>query len=321
MHFSATVASLFASTVVAITTPPSGALVVGPSGKYKTLQSAVTAASNGATIFIEPGTYKEQVFIPEKKSNLKIIGSSSQDTTFTGNKVTITGALAQDSSGKPNNDGTATLRAWGDGLKVYNVNFANTRGEGSQALALSAYGNQLGFYGCQFTGFQDTVMSHKGHHFIGNSLIVGGTDFIFGKSGVLWIEKSVLHCVKADTGYVTANGREDAANPSFYVINNSTIDGPSAAGTFFLGRPWRPFSRVGVQNSQLGAVINSAGWSVWQKADTRTDKVTYLEYNNRGPGAAGTRATFAKKASSAIPIGTLFPSTSWIDSAYLPKQH
>jgi pectinesterase len=197
--------SLFVSIVLATTSPPSGALVVSSSSnaKYKTLQSAVTAAASGATIFIEPGTYKEQVYIPTGKNNLVIIGYSEAGTSYTGNKVTITQGKAQDSSGKPNNDNTATLRAWGDGLKVYNVNFVNSRGQGSQALALSAYGDKLGFYGCQFKGFQDTVMSQKGMHFIGKSLIVGATDFIFGQLGVLWVEKSVIQVVSAGVGYVT----------------------------------------------------------------------------------------------------------------------
>jgi pectinesterase len=205
MRYLTPLLSLLTATVCANTSPPGGALVVGSSSsaKYKTLQAAVTAASPGAKIFIEAGTYNEQVYIPVTKTNLVIIGSSASNDSYTSNTVTITQKLAQDSSNKPNNDGTATLRAWGDGLKVYNVNFVNTRGQGSQALALSAYGDRMGFYGCQFKGFQDTVMSQQGTHYIGRSLIVGATDFIFGQKGLLWIEKSVLQVVSANTGYVT----------------------------------------------------------------------------------------------------------------------
>lgn len=205
MRFSATLTSLFASSVLAITTPPTGALVVGTSSaaKYKTVQAAVTAAASGATIFIEAGTYKEQVFVPAAKKNLKIIGYSSTDASYEGNKVTIVQGQAQDSQSKPNNDLTATLRAYGDGMKVYNVNLVNSRGVGSQALALSAFGDQLGFYGCQLTGNQDTVMSQKGKHYFAKSLIAGNTDFIFGQYGVLWIDQCVIQCVKANTGYIT----------------------------------------------------------------------------------------------------------------------
>jgi pectinesterase len=142
--------SLFTAIVLATTSPPKDALVVGANAQYKNLESAVTAASSGKTIFIQPGTYNEQVYIPPEKKNLVIIGYSEKGDSYDGNKVTITQGLAQD-KGK-DNEHTATLRAWGDGLKVYNVNFVNSRGQGSQALALAANGDKMGFYGCQFKG-------------------------------------------------------------------------------------------------------------------------------------------------------------------------
>lgn len=116
----------------------------------------------------------------------------------------------------------------------------------------------------------------------------------------------------------TANGRLDASNPSYYVINNSTVTGPSASGTFYLGRPWRNFARVLFQYTELSNVINPAGWSVWQKAETRTDKVSFVEYKNTGAGAATSkRASFSKQASSPVAIETLFSSTSWIDPSFI----
>jgi len=48
----------------------------------------------------------------------------------------------------------ATLRNYAENSKVYNINVANTYGEGEQALALSAYANNQGYYACQFTGYQ-----------------------------------------------------------------------------------------------------------------------------------------------------------------------
>jgi pectinesterase len=46
------------------------------------------------------------------------------------------------------------LRNWAAKSSIYNINVANTYGEGHQALALSAYNTEQGYYGCQFTGFQ-----------------------------------------------------------------------------------------------------------------------------------------------------------------------
>lgn len=116
----------------------------------------------------------------------------------------------------------------------------------------------------------------------------------------------------------TANGRADSSGASYYVINDSKVTGSSADGTFTLGRPWGAYARVVFQHTAMSSVINPVGWSVWQKSDTRTGNVSFGEYKNGGVGASGTRAAFAKKLSSPIAIGTLFSSTSWIDSAFLP---
>jgi pectinesterase len=177
--------------------PPSGALVVSSGGQYKTVQSAVNAAKPGQTIFIQPGTYNEQVWV--KMSNITIIGASSSPNSYQGNKVTITDNKSQDKG--LNNDQTGTLRAHGDNFKLYNVNLVNTRGNGSQALALSAFGDKQGYYGVQFRGFQDTVLSEKGHHYFAQSLIEGATDFIFGMHAQSWFEKCEIRVTAP--GYIT----------------------------------------------------------------------------------------------------------------------
>ena len=174
---------------LAATSPPPGALVVPT--KFKTIQAAVNAAQNGQTIFIEPGTYEEQVFVQPGKKGLTIIGSSSQENSYRDNRVTIQQGKSQ--ADGINNDQTGTLRAHGDSLKVYNVNLVNTKGRGSQALALSAYGDKQGYYGCQFRGFQDTILSEKGHHYFANSLIEGATDFIFGQHAQTWFQECDIH--------------------------------------------------------------------------------------------------------------------------------
>lgn len=49
---------------------------------------------------------------------------------------------------------TATLRNYAANSKVYNINVKNTFGAGAQALALSAYATDQGYYACQFIGYQ-----------------------------------------------------------------------------------------------------------------------------------------------------------------------
>lgn len=48
----------------------------------------------------------------------------------------------------------ATLRNYAASSKIYNINVENSYGSGSQALALSAYATDQGYYACQFIGYQ-----------------------------------------------------------------------------------------------------------------------------------------------------------------------
>lgn len=310
------------------TSPPSGCIVVSKtatSGQYKTVQSAVSSLSTTSTsaqcIFIYQGTYNEQVYVPARKAALTIYGYTTDTSSYSGNTVTITQKLSQDDvSG---NDLTATLRAWSTNFKVYNINLVNTRGQGSQALAVSAQADKQGYYGVQFKGFQDTVLANEGSQVYAKCLIVGATDFIFGQRAKAWFDGVDIRVVTASIGYITANGRDSDSNPSFYVINKSSVAAASgntvASGAYFLGRPWRNYSRVVFQKTSMTNVINSAGWKVWGDSDPRTDNVYYGEYSNTGDGSKGTRASFAKKLSSAVDITTVLGSgyTSWVDTAYL----
>jgi pectinesterase len=307
------------------TSPPAGCLVVGSSGNYSTVQSAVNALNKNSTtsqcIFINSGTYKEQVYIEALKGELILYGYTTDTSSYSANKVTITQSRSQ--SDGLNNDQTATLRAATPNLKVYNINLVNTRGQGSQALAVSAQADKQGYYGVQFKGFQDTILANKGAQVYAKCYIEGATDFIFGQQATAWFDGVNIGVLAASVGYITANGRDASSNPSYYVINKSTVAAAPgnnvAAGAYTLGRPWRNYSRVVFQNTAMSNVIKPAGWSIWNSGDERTDKVEYGEYNNSGDGAKGTRASFAKKLSSAVSISSILGSgyTSWVDTSYL----
>ena len=200
----------FASTALAAsrTSAPKGCLVVSKSpssGQYKSIQAAVSAlsttSSDSQCIFIDQGTYNEQVLVGARNAQFSIYGYTSDTSSYSGNKATITNNLSQASTGK-GNDEIATLRIKADGVKLYNVNVANSYGKGSQAVALSAYSDS-GFYGCQFTGFQDTVLSNTGRQLFAQCMILGATDFIFGQQAQSWFEQCDIRVVSASSGYVT----------------------------------------------------------------------------------------------------------------------
>lgn len=121
-------------------TAPKGALTVGQGQKFITISDAVAALSNTTNseqiIFIHPGTYAEQVFIPKLSGPLTVQGYTTDDSKYAKNQVTIVASESQKT--QPNNDLTGTLRVWTSNFKLYNVNVRNAFGEGSQAIALSA---------------------------------------------------------------------------------------------------------------------------------------------------------------------------------------
>lgn len=307
------------------TSAPAGCLEVGGSGKYKTVQSAVDALSSSSSssqcIFINQGTYKEQVYIKPLSGQLILYGYTTDTSSYSANKVTITQSKSQ--SDGLTNDETATLRAATSNLKVYNINLVNTRGKGSQALAVSAQGDKQGYYGVQFKGYQDTILAQQGAQVYARCYIEGATDFIFGQKATAWFDGVTIGVLAASSGYITANGRDSASNPSYYVINRSTVAAAPgnnvSAGVYTLGRPWRNYARVVFQYTTMSNVINGAGWSIWNAGDERTDKVEFGEYSNSGPGASGTRAKFAKKLSGPVSVSTILGGgyTSWVDTSYL----
>ncbi|KAH6972290.1 family 8 carbohydrate esterase [Ilyonectria sp. MPI-CAGE-AT-0026] len=311
------------------TSAPSGCLVVRKSpssGQYGTVQAAVNALSTSSTssqcIFIDQGTYTEQVLVPTRKAQLSIYGYTTDTTGYAQNKVTITGKKSQ--ADGSNNDESAPLRVKSPNFKLYNINVANTYGKGSQAVALSAYADS-GYYGCAFTGFQDTVLSNVGYQLYSRCLIQGATDFIFGQQASSWFEKCDIRVVSNSIGYITANGRDSSSGVSYYVFNNCNIAAASGNsvtnGAFYLGRPWRAYARVVFQKTSMSSVINSAGWKIWNTDDPRTSNVLFGEYSNTGAGASGSRASFSTKLSSAVSISTIltssYASKGYYDASYM----
>ncbi|KAH9868995.1 hypothetical protein J1614_008072 [Plenodomus biglobosus] len=306
------------------TSAPNGCLTVGSGGKYSTVQAAVNALSKSSTseqcIYIAAGSYNEQVYIQQLKSALTIYGETADTSSYNSNTVTITQRRSQSDS--LNNDQTATLRAHTTNLKVYNINLVNTRGSGSQALAVSANNDKQAYYGCQFKGYQDTVLAQDGRQLYAKSYIEGATDFIFGQKALAWFDGCTIGVLAAKQGYITAHGRTDASSKSQYVINKSKIDAAPrnsvTAGAYYLGRPWGAQAHVTFQSCSLSNVINGAGWSVWNTGDERTGSVTFREYANTGDGAKGKRA-FSKMLSAPVSITEVLGSDykSWIDTSYL----
>ena len=227
----------------------------------------------------------------------------------------------KDATSAGSDDASGTVRNKATNTKFYNINIANTYGAGSQAIALSAYNSQQGYYGCQLTGYQDTLLAQTGTQVYAKTLITGKTDFIFGQHSPSWFDGVDIR-VLAGGGYVTASGRAASSDANWYVFNKCSIAAASgqsvSAGSYYLGRPWGDYARVAFQSTSMTSVINAAGFTQWNTGDARTDHVTFQEYANSGAGAAGTRK-YETALSGPISISTILGSsyTSWVDTSYL----
>ncbi|KAJ9625584.1 hypothetical protein H2203_004343 [Taxawa tesnikishii (nom. ined.)] len=266
-------------------------------------------------------------YIAPRAANLTIQGYTQDAHSYHANTVNVTFNLSQNNVSS--NDLTATVRAWAENLKIYNLNLINTFGHTptkGQALALSAQATNQGYYGVQLIGYQDTLLANKGAQIYAKSLIQGAIDFIFGQTAQAWFEHIDISIIAA--GYITASGRS-ANNSAWYVINRSSVRGVNAsvdaqAGITYLGRPWRNYARVTFQETYLSEVVNPAGWSIWNVGDERTNMTQFEEYRNYGPGSVeeeGPRANFSTQLSRPrVPSEVLGPEWEgqwYVDGRYL----
>ncbi|KAF8074914.1 pectin methyl esterase [Lyophyllum atratum] len=309
---------------LALTAPPAGSKIVRQagtqSGEYSTVSAAVASLSgtSSAVIFIYPGTYKEQVLI-EHGGPLTIYGYSTNGGNYKSNQVTITNNLnAQDNGG---NDPCATVRAHSANFKMYNINIKNTYGAGKQATALSAKATRQGYYGCSFTGYQersssDTLLADGAlnYQYYGNCYIEGAVDYIYGGASA-WFGECAIASVGG--GAITANSRQVATDPSYYVIDSSTITSNTATslvGKVYLGRPWRGLARVVFQRSVLPDLINAAGWTTLAVGATPI----FQEYGNTGAGASTSGRVTETPLSAQITQQQVLGSdyASWTDTSF-----
>ncbi|KAG3200639.1 hypothetical protein PC128_g4453 [Phytophthora cactorum] len=314
------------------TDPPAGAIVVDATGAYKNSFRTVSEGvarldpntTSEQTVFVRPGVYNEQVLISPLSGPLVLQGFTCDAMSYASNEVTITQAKAQkdipaEVTGEARNDMTSTVRFKSDNVKVYNLNIANTAGNVGQALAVNVNATDYGFYACNLTGYQDTVLADKGRELYARTYINGATDFIFGRYAQAWFESCDIETI--GTGFITASGRESESSSATYVINRARVFGKSGVNSTSLGRPWRPYAKVIWQNSELGDVVKPEGWSTWD-ATSSMDKVIFKEFNNSGPGAnTANRVPFSGQLDAPVAITEVFgegyETEWWVDSAYL----
>ena len=256
-------------------------------GNYKTIQAAVDSIPannpNHVVIYIKKGTYHEIVTVPPNKPYITFLGQDEKSTIIT----------SKNYNGKPKPGGgtygtsdSAGVFIQGDHFTAKNITFQNTAGAVGQAVAINVTADFSYFDSCQFLGWQDTLYAHTGRQYYSNSYITGNVDYVFGNATAVF-EKTKFHNLGGNGGTITAQKRSASSETTGFVLNSDIIDG-AIANSIYLGRPWGPYARVVVMNSQINSDITPDGWRNWSTAGySRT--AYFAEYNNNGSGSNTSR--------------------------------
>ena len=254
------------------------------SGRFRTVQAAFNAVPDFrkkvTTIFIKKGVYKEKLVLAGSKQLVKLVGEDRDLTILTYDDYNQKKNIFGEDKGT---SGSASCYIYGADFSAENLTFQNSSGPVGQAVAVWVDGDKAAFVNCRFLGFQDTLYTfgRGSRQFYKGCYIEGTVDFIFGSSTV-WFEDCVIFC--KDGGYVTAASTLDTARFG-YVFSHCRITGDAPAGSFGLGRPWRPYAKTVYLNCELGPMIRPEGWDPWDK-ESNKKTAYYGEYQSHGPGAA-----------------------------------
>ncbi len=238
-------------------------------------------------IFVKKGIYKEKLVVPQFLTNIEICGEDRDNTIITWDDhanilADITPLTAQGDVKKIGTFRTFTLKIEGSHITLKNITIENNAARLGQAVALHTEGDCLTFINCRFLGHQDTVYTGnaKTRLFFNNCYIEGTTDFIFGPS-TAWFENCDIFC-KANSYITAASTPQDV--PYGYIFNKCRITTDANVNKVYLGRPWRDYGYTLFMNCELPRQILPEGWHQWRPEAVKTAR--YLEYNNRGDGAA-----------------------------------
>ncbi|KAH0452116.1 hypothetical protein IEQ34_019415 [Dendrobium chrysotoxum] len=254
------------------------------SGNFTTIREAIEFApsrsSDRIKIMVGSGVYEENLVVPPEKVKISLIGRGSRRTIITGNRSLDGGWTTMTS---------ATLAIEGVGFAASDLTIQNTAGPSNgQAVALRVEADQSVFYRCIIDANQDTLYARSARQFYRQCDIRGTVDFIFGDATALF-QNTVIQPKGVKGGTITAQARAHSSSSTGFSFDRCIIKPFSddvPAGSFYLGRPWRPYARVVFVRSYMEDVINPAGWVAWDGAGKEVpDTIFYGEFENEGAGA------------------------------------
>ncbi|MFA4182454.1 pectinesterase family protein [Xylanibacter rodentium] len=287
-------------------------------GEFRTVSEAVEVCrafmEYHKVIYVKKGIYKEKLIIPQWLTNIEILGEDRDATVITyDDHANIVNPLTGKGMGTFR---TYTVKVEGSSITFKNITIENNSARLGQAVALHTEGDRLIFINCRLLGHQDTVYTGIAgtRLFFKDCYIEGTTDFIFGPS-TAWFENCEIHS-RANSYITAASTPQD--RPYGYVFNNCRLTADADIDKVYLGRPWRDYGYTLFMNCDMGRHIRPEGWHHWQKERQQTAR--YMEYNNRGEGAATDKRAawtrqLTKKEAQKITMETVFAiNDTWAPS-------
>ncbi len=281
-------------------------------------------------IYIKKGTYKEKVIIPQWLTNIELCGEDRDQTVITyddhANIImdarfwpaeTSEQLMAMGNRAKLGTFRSFTVRVDANDITFKNLTIENNAARLGQAVAIHTQGDRLTFVNCRFLGHQDTVYTGmpRTRIYFKDCYIEGTTDFIFGPS-TAWFEHCDILC-KANSYITAASTPQDV--PYGYVFNDCRISCAEGVDKVYLGRPWRDYGYTLFMNCELPRQIRPEGWHQWRPEAVKTAR--YMEYNNRGEGAASDKRVswsrqLSKKEAQKITLNNVFS----VNQSWSPQQ-
>ncbi|CAN4095091.1 unnamed protein product [Withania somnifera] len=265
------------------------------SGEFKTLTEAINSIplenNRRVIIWIGGGNYTEKVKIERSKPFITLYGDPKN----------VPNIIFHGTAKEYNIVESATVIVESEYFSAVNINFVNSaprpdgKRELAQAAALRIGGDKTSLYNCKLFGFQDTFCDDSGKHFLKDCYIEGTVDFIFGNGKSLYLNTEV-HVIPGDPmAMITAHARGAENVDSGFSFVHCMVTGTGK--TAYLGRAWKPFSKVVFSYTDMTDVVHPQGWSDNGKLDY--DKsVYYGEYKCTGAGATeDSRVGYVKKLS------------------------
>ncbi|RCV06016.1 hypothetical protein SEVIR_1G128000v4 [Setaria viridis] len=276
-------------------------------GTHATITDAVKAApecsERRTVILVKAGRYEENVKVGMRKTNLVFVGD--------GKGVTVVAGTRSVADRNYTTFRTATFAASGFGFMMRDMTVENASGPARhQAVALRVSADRAVVHRCAVAGYQDTLYAHSNRQFYRDCDVYGTVDAVFGNAAAV-LQRCTLWArapLSSQKNTVTAQNRNESCQRTGIVLHACRLlpapdllaaPSPSPAlspspapaqeqeqrAATYLGRPWRPYSRVVVMMSYIGAHVAPRGWLEWNASAYALDTLYYGEYMNYGPGA------------------------------------